>query len=274
MSTLWWGRFDFEMDNTRHWRVGPYALWLSRRDGEFRLATSLQGDPGPAGLVWGALTEEDLPVDADTMRFGVDDSVTGLELVPLTADRAFIFKSENPFIVPQGSMVTAFMSSPVWVRLQLQNPTRLLHEMPTVRPSDTWFGPSTMEGELCYAARTSVRFHLENLPVRSYRAVTVVRIENRAATPLPLARLRLPLPQLSLYSSEEGRLWTETVSLTRKNEGDFAEIKLSGKAPRVAGKCTRVAKPREDLGRRPLIRSFTGLLGLGKEREGHGRMVE
>ena len=130
------------------------------------------------------MATEALPEDGEVTRFGVPQSGSTLEVLPRTADRAFIFKSQNTFMVPPGGEVKAFMSSPIWVGLQLTGPVRPLHEVATYRPSDTWFGPSTLEGELAYAARTSVRFNLENVPVEPSRAVTVVRIVNQAATAL------------------------------------------------------------------------------------------
>ena len=119
-----------------------------------------------------------------------------------------------------------------------------------------------------------MRYNLENLSIRPFRAITVVKILNHADTPLPLARLRLPLPLLSLYANREGSLWTEAVTLDRQQDGDMAQVKLSRSAPDVAGECSRVCEPREAMGRHTLIRSFTSLLGLTGDREGYERVVE
>lgn len=274
MSTAWWGNFDFEEGQTRCWCLGPFTMWITRLAGEFRTATAFEptGDPFAlrAGTVWDAA----VPENAELVRYGVRDSTRRLNIEPTTADRAAIVKSESAYVVPPGGTVAAFVGSPVWLRIQLTGPERTLHDVPTQRPSDTWFGPSTLEGELCYAIRTSVRYSLENLAVRPYRAVSVVRVLNHADTPLPLARLRLPLPLLSLFADERGRLWTEAVTLDRTQENDLAEIKLGKSAPREAGKCVRLCGPREEMERRPLIRSFTGLLGLTDEKRGYERVVE
>jgi hypothetical protein len=274
MNARWWGPFNFNDGETRHWRIGPFRMWLTRLDGEFRLVSVRDDEPEPGELVAGVPTSDLPPEDGEVMRFGAGATEDAMTIQPLTADRAFIFKSQNPFLVPPKGEVTAFLSSPVWVRLQLDDPERHLHQEPTFRPSDTWFGPTTIEGELCYAARTSVRFHLENLPSRPFRAVTVLKIMNHAESVLPLARIRLPLPHLSLYGGEDGRLWTENVILDRKQDGDFAEIKLTRSAPTEAGSCEKVSKPREEIRRHVLIRSFTSLLGLPGDRERHERLVD
>jgi len=274
MNGAWWGQFEFAAGETRAWRLGPLELWISRTPSEYRVAVRRDPDGDLSVLRVGDPWTEPVPDDVETVRYGVRDSARRLEVTPATADRAVIVKAESEFFVPPGDAATAFISSPLWLRVQLPDPKRLMHEEPALRPSDTWFGPSTLEGELCYAIRTNVRFDLANLPVRPYRAVSIVRIRNHADTSLPLARLRLPLPYLSLHAGEDGQLWTESVTLDRKQDDELAEIKLGKTAPREAGKCVKIAGPREEMEKRHLIRSFTGLLGLRKAKEGYERVVE
>ena len=267
MTTNWWGTYDFKEGETRCWRLGPFSMWVNRLAAEVRVTTQIDPAGDPVTILDGNRECDPASADAETVRYGVRDRVHKLEIAPTTADRAVIVKSEDTFIVPPGGTVTAFVGSPIWVRVQLASPLRPLHEVPTQRPSDTWFGPSTLEGEICYAVRTSVRYNLENVPVRPDRVVSVVHVINRADSPLPLARLRLPLPHLSLYASGDGRLWTESVTLDRQQHGDLAEIKLGKSAPREAGECVHVSGPREKLDKRTLIRSFTGLLGPDRRKE-------
>jgi hypothetical protein len=274
MSVKWWGEFALATGETRRWRMGPFGLWITRLAKEIRVATREDPTGDPVAVLAGESCDEPPPDDAAVVRYGVRDGAGKLQVGPATADRAAVVKSETEYVVPPGGKVTAFVGSPLWLRVRLTSPLRPLYETPMQRPSDTWFGPSTLAGELCYAVRTSVRYNLENLPVRSYRAVSVVRVVNHADAPLPLARLRLPLPHLSLFASGDGRLWTESVTLDRRQEGELAEIGLGKSAPREAGECVRVGGPREELERKPLIRSFAGLLGLTEEKRGYERVVE
>ena len=55
-----------------------------------------------------------------------------------------------------------YVSTPLWVRVDVHDPPQFLQEIPVIRPSDTWFGPSTREGELGYAGRTHGRLNFEN----------------------------------------------------------------------------------------------------------------
>ena len=73
--------------------------------------------------------------------------------------------------------MTIYVSSPVWIRLETATGT-LLDELPTIRQSDTWHGPNTREGELCYASRTFCRTNIDALPIRQNRALSPVIIYN------------------------------------------------------------------------------------------------
>jgi len=268
----WWGEFEFAPGDVKLWRLGTYALWAERTGTEFRLASRRDEESSESLAV--ALPVPSVPDDVTRTRYGVREAAHSLRLSPATADRAVVVKSRDPFIVPPGGAVTVFVSSPVWVQVALTDPHRPLQEEPVRRPSDTWFGPDTMTGDLGYAVRTSVRYDLAHVPAEPHRVVSVARIRNQAGTPLPLARMRLPLPYLSLFADREGRLWTEAVSLDRNDDDDLAEIKLGRSAPREAGPCERVAEPRESMTASPIFRSFAGLLGLRTSREAYERVVE
>ena len=107
-----------------------------------------------------------------------------------------------------------FVSNPLWIRLGNDRLGNLLDE-PILRPSETWFGPSRILGELCYSAATVPRLHLENISVPAQRAVTPARVVNRAAEVLVLERIKVPLPHLELFEDPEGTLWTSSVELHR-----------------------------------------------------------
>jgi len=51
---------------------------------------------------------------------------------------------EQPLGVPPGEQASVYVSSPLWVRIETGKPAKLLCELPTFRPSDTWFGPNTI----------------------------------------------------------------------------------------------------------------------------------
>jgi hypothetical protein len=162
---------------------------------------------------------------------------------------------------------TLNVGSPVWVRVEVGKPAVTLRELPSQRLSDTWFGGSTREGELCYATETRARLLAENLPVLSRSAVTAVRIRNRAPSPLSVERLKLPVPLLSLYCDRLGRLWTEEVTLTRNEESEMASLDIGQGPPDAAIGAELLTPPRSATEPNLWIRAFSGLFGFGRREE-------
>lgn len=117
-------------------------------------------------------------------------------------------------------------------------------DLPVQRPSDTWFGPSSREGEVCYAARTRAILDLQDLPLRTVRATTPVRIKNNGQTPLLLERLLLPIPHLSLFATHDGRLWTEELSIHCDQEMRSAHLQIGKGAPAMTGTTQQLNPPR------------------------------
>src|SRR5690606_5680646 len=102
-------------------------------------------------------------------------------------------------------------------------------------PSDTWFGPSTREGELGYAARTNARLDLEQMRPRPSRAVTKVVVRNVGDDNLRIERLNLPVPQLSLFVNRQGLIWTNSITVERDRLGALAKVTTSRRPPEEAG---------------------------------------
>jgi hypothetical protein len=152
-----------------------------------------------------------------------------------------------------------FVSSPLWVRIEVGDPPVKLQEIPIVRPSDTWFGPTTMEGELCYASRTYARLNLENIPVRVHRAITQIIIDNKADTQLLVERLNLPVPFLSLFEASNGFLWTEAVAMIRTRDTGMAAFQIGKRPPEEASAAKLVSEPREKPDQNMVIRAFGAL---------------
>jgi hypothetical protein len=259
MST-WWGRYDIAMGHTMRWQIGPATLWVTRKQVEWSVGQVDSGDPVDHRL---AIAEDsDAPDDdeIEVTRFAVRSESRTVVLTPQLPDRPVIFRAARPFFVPSGKEATLYVSSPLWLRLDVGETNTELLDVPLQRPSDTWFGPNTLTGELCYASRTSGRLHLEEVPVRPHRAITAVRIINRAASSLPLEKLKVPVPALGLWSSETGHLWTAGLTLERESDKDQARVRVADR-PGTDGALNHIAPPRTPTSRGALIDAFGGLLG-------------
>jgi hypothetical protein len=239
------------------------TLWIQRLEGEWRIAHETGSDPLDVSL------EEDLPADVGDLllKEGVARFVTAgkseeVVISAALADRSVVTSSEQPLSVPSGEEVTVYVSSPLWVRIETGKPAKLLCEIPVFRPSDTWFGPDTTEGELCYASRTFHRVRLEDIPVRPHRATTAVKIKNRAKSMLALERMQVPVTHLALYRAGDGRLWTQDVLFERAGEDDFVALRLGGRGKPAAagsGEVKQIAGPRVQASGNIVVRAFTSL---------------
>ena len=256
----WWDTYDVPMGRTLRWQIGPATLWVTRKPVEWSVGRVDGRDPVDNRLAIADDSEAPDGDEVDVSRFAVRDESLAVRLTPALPDRPVIFKAARPFFVPAGEEATLFVSSPLWLRLDVGEKATELLDSPLQRPSDTWFGPDTLTGELCYASRTSARLHLEEIPVRPHRAITAVRIVNRAESSLPLENLKVPVPGLELFASGDGHLWTAALTLEREEDRDQARVRVTGR-PQVTTSLTPVAQPRTPTSRGVLIDAFGGLLG-------------
>jgi len=199
----------------------------------------------------------DLMGYASLSRFGVSGEDESLILQPALADRSFVSTPERPFYVPAGEEVTIYVSTPLWVQLFVGKESRMLDELPIRRPADTWFGPNTQTGEVCYASRTFCRLQFDPQQTRPYRATTSVLVKNKANSSLYLDRIQLPVPYLSIYCEPSGvDLWTNDVVLERVEGDDLVPLHVQADAPASAPRAVMVAQPRQQAGESIMIRAF------------------
>jgi len=192
----------------------------------------------------------------DISRHIINGNNDILELKPSLPDRTVVCRPKFPITLVPDASVILYLSTPIWLTISTTDKKyTLLKEIATQRLSDTWFGASTREGELCYASQTIGRLDLDKLPYRRQRAITPLLIENKADNDLVFERIALPAPSLSLFLAESGQLWTQNVSLIREGDGDFAQLKLGSSQPNS----TLISGPKVDSGHGQLIRAFSAI---------------
>ncbi len=257
----WWGSFTFSLQQSLQWHIGPLTLIVRYVDGEWHIGHQRTEDFDDIDSTWEVQSSDQLPETLDnTSRYIFSKRVKRLTVSPRLADRPIISRPRIPFNLTAGEEVTLYVSSPLWLELALgTSPATVLEEVAIQRPSDTWFGPSTLEGELCYASATHCRIHLAELPRRAHRAITPVLIRNKADTTLTIERLNLPAPLLSIYACADGQLWTPRVTLTRGKDGDMAELIIDHEAPEEAKSPELVGTPRNTANVGVLIRAFNAV---------------
>ena len=251
----WWGDYEVAANQTLRWQLGPKTLWITRGDQEWRV-TSVDGrDVLDNRLAIAEPAEEPAGDDSDVRRIASRSGSRSIRLAPVLPDLPVVVKTTQPFFVPAMEETTLFVSVPLWLRVYFDGRERELVDTPIARPSDTWFGPDTMTGELCYALRTSARLHLGHLSRRPHRAISAVRIQNNAPSVLHIEKLKVPVPNLSLFASGEGHLWTEALTLEREEDSYGTKVRLDDRPTQIVA-TERIARPRKKMSKGFLLDAF------------------
>jgi hypothetical protein len=260
----WWGAFDLEPGQTGRWEVGPLTLWVARAAREWTVH-ALGGGETLVVRSSAAVPSDDAPPSpgdaaggspsATVTRYAAAATTGRLHVRPALPDRPVVVRPEQTVVVPPHESMRMYVSLPLWVALETESRREgagrrngqercLLHEEPSHRPSDTWFGPSTREGTLCYALRTTARTDAADLPRRLHRATTPIQVENRAAAALTVERIQVPAPHLALYETGDHALWTQAIDFVHAAD-EGADVNVRPGVPDEAGTATRVRDPRE-----------------------------
>ncbi|MDZ4701681.1 MAG: hypothetical protein SH809_18360 [Rhodothermales bacterium] len=263
----WWGTYHIPEGLAGCWEVGPCTIWVASRPNEWRIARFQLNDAYvDAAEVRTSLEMSEMMAFIEAKgeavslhRFGFRVPGDEIYVRPRLADRAVVVQPEMPLHILPREEVTLYISTPLWVQFEAGSPRRVLQEFPLYRPSDTWFGESTIHGELCYAGRTAARLRLQDLTVRPYRVITPVRVKNRAQDGLLLNRIQVLVQYLSIFEATNGHLWTQMVTVERERSGDFAAMKIGVGAPAEAGETTRLESPRRAIESNLIFRAFGGL---------------
>jgi hypothetical protein len=242
------------------WRIGPLSVFVLRERRQIRIGARYDADRHAAAVeTSGRGTLADLDRSGFSVRVPVADPVEDLYLAPRTADRWLLARVESRLLVPAGGRVDVFVAAPIWIDVSIGK--RTLAEVPGFRPADAWWGPDTTRGELAYASRTKARLDAADMPRSPVRSITPVRIANPDDAPRDVERIALPLPEMSLFESEDGRLWTEALAMALDPPG--ATPRIEPGPPREAGAGKLVARPRRGRDDGGLTRAMGALVGLG-----------
>jgi hypothetical protein len=254
----WWGQWTLDEGAAMRWSVGNASLWVGCRAPLLLVGTRIGRDPlGMDQRVEVGLSAAEVPDGHDVTRFAVTDLSAPLRVTPRLADRPIIARPETAFELQPQASVRVFVSTPLWAVFSQE---REITEVALHRASDTWFGATPLDGELCYAVKTALRARHDDLPRRPHRAITPIHIRNSSDEPLRLKRLRLPVPFLSVLRAADGTLWTETVEFVRRT-GDEASVRVVPGPPAEACNATVVGAPRaEPSGLLPVLRAFNSFL--------------
>jgi hypothetical protein len=236
-----WTEHEIGVGESALFRLGMLRLHAARGEHDWSLAWRWASD----AVVGGPDLAEGPGEDALRRSFAFPHSQGPLRLSPVLADRPVIVRPAQDITVAPQALVQLYVTTSLWVNVAAEGGAEPLLELPCVQPKETWFGPSTMEGERCYAGRLPLRPHHEALAGIAHRAITPLLIRNRSAEPLPVLRARLPVPRLTLFRARDGGFWTSRVSVLRREGSDDVEVEVLPRAPDEAGQAAQVASARD-----------------------------
>ena len=256
-STPWWGTVSVPENDSFLLDSATFILAVEHKAKEWCIHTKIDRPLAQDENEFKHLIGTFSPINCgDISRHIINDKTDAIEIKPSLPDRIVVCRPKSPITLVPGASVVLYLSIPIWLTIGVINGKyTLLKEVATQRLSDTWFGASTREGELCYASQTIGRLDIEKLPFRVQRAITPLLIENKAKNDLIFERIALPVPSLSLFATQSGQLWTQNVALVRETDGDFAKLKLGDAQPGT----TLINGPRVKLGHGQLVRAFSAI---------------
>jgi hypothetical protein len=231
-----WDAVPFEEHEARHWRLGGLDLFAQRADDAWYLQSTvvaIDPDAPPEPIVGERIDWRPENSAADVVRHlqVVDEGPPRLALRPRLPDRAVVAAPREPVALLPEQRTVLWVGVAAWLAVCADGVEAPLVELPTLPLRQTWFGPDTRSGTLCYAGRTRCRTRLEDLAPHPFRIIVPVRLRNRAADPWRLERVALPVELLSVLRRPDGALMTPGLAITRDPDGDVEEVHVDAGIP-------------------------------------------
>lgn len=261
-----WKKRPLGVGDSIRYVLGPLTVYVLRRLGEWQFFYTYEDHAlaNAESVDRLTLSSDDVAELSSTHKqVRVSDSSEAtadeLRLRFIPADRPILARPASPVHILENSVAHWYVTTPAWVQFVREPGATVLYTMPTWRPSDTWFGPPTGIGPLCYASKTRAYHVLEDLPHHSLRMVTHTILQNNGPS-LEVERIVVPTPHLQVWINETGRLWTQSVSIKRGADGQLTDARVLATPPEIAGPCEHVSRGHVQDSSRGSLRGLMGSL--------------
>ncbi|GAB3054026.1 hypothetical protein GCM10027155_20480 [Acinetobacter apis] len=243
----WWGEYLFELDQSRTWKFGSLILQITRHAQEWRVEFHRPLVQHDYEQSWREILDPDyvLPEPKHVERYMFRKTQNQFQLMPRLADHSVVIHPIEPIYIPAGQKGLLYISTPLWVVGFAEGHEDPLFDIPVIQPKETWFGPDTKKGELCYSTKVNGRTELEKLEPKAFRAVTPIVFHNTSHEQLRFDRMNVPIVALPLFFSEEtNRLWTSHIKVIHDSSDRPSRVKIENRTPPRAGEVVYVHAPR------------------------------
>ena len=254
-----WDQFELNINESAIISLGALKLVIRHEAKEWSLAYDwFEQDDDIASYVFGSANDFS-EIQSNTHRYAYSLDSNLLRLSAKLADRSIVTRPRVPFYLLAKQKTWLYVSSPIWIEVIIGTDT-VLKEIPVFRPSDTWFGINTTEGEIAYSTRTHARQSLDETSDKQYRAITPVELINNTNDSIYLERISLPVPMLHLFSDYKNNLWTSPLTIVREaNNG--TSIKIESTPPAQADDIKQLSSPRQETERNVFTKTIHALFG-------------
>lgn len=260
-ANRWWGSFEIPIERCGRWGIGALTLWIERHPEYWTVCRDRAEDADLQRAEVAIPCEEDGDDRGVVSRFGARADSVSLRIQPAHADRPVVITPEQPFTLPPKRSVHLYVSLPLWFQVIDEEGSPPLLDEPIVRPTDTWHGPNTRTGELCYASRTRAR--VRPSAVLLPEAIAPLEVRNRSEVHLQIERVKLPTPHLSVLVSSRGQLWTESIVFEQVAGQAEAEVRIETNRDAQSLALETVSGPRARTEKKLVWQAFGGLFGSG-----------
>ncbi len=222
-----WNPVGIDKNQTLHWHIGALRLWIRRTGSE--LCIYHEETPEETSTLLCA-ADQPAPEDATWQRWSVGEESSKLQLKPVMPDRPVVVRPENALAFCKNVEEIFYARIPFRVSILTGEETaeNLLWEIPTRTLSNTWFGPDTMRGELCYGMQSSARQSLEGVEPVAHRVICPVMLKNTSDGLFDLKRLCIYTQHLNVYCYA-GKLWTSRQEITFRGENKRDQLQYNDK---------------------------------------------
>lgn len=257
----WWGEFDFAANETKCWCIGERTIAVRRSEHEWTVWNQdLPSEINKQIVITKAKARESF-ADVHFERFVLSQTTNKLFVEPSLADRSMVVRPSKPILVMPDEKARIYVSTPIWMTISIEGKEAPMTDIPFWRPSDSWFGASTMTGDMCYSKYTDAKLDPRLLEVRSHRASTLVTVINEQKENLLIQRLNLPVPLLKTYANESNQFWTDQVNIVQNTEHSKPVSHIRHSPPEQIESMRLVSESRELSNKSAFLSSIRNLIG-------------
>jgi hypothetical protein len=259
-NNIWWGEFNFELQTKKCWSVGERAILIQRKESEWN-TWNLESKEEDSDIFVSEGEKFNIDNSSDIGRFLEKNTSQTLKVFPLLADRPVVARPTSPLTILAGEKIQLFISTPIWFYAETHPSGKCLVDKPFWRPSDSWFGSSTIDGQLCYAKYTSAKTKLDELDLHPHRATTSIMVVNSHNKALTINRINVPVNYLHLYSDDKNQLWTSRITIEIENDSSDVELIIEKGSSAEFEPLNFISNPRISSDHGKLIRRISNLFG-------------